>query len=209
MTKLTRSVIVAYKPNREYLWVGALWGGCTGRPQNRKYVPLATLWVPKSDLAAYLGEELARKLLDSPLEKLRTHDGDELCHQIALPDQGLSFPTLSLSFNCGEGLRQKYDEFLVVAKKNIFAPDRKFTYEDRMVISESLHIALQLFAGLRKANAAQVNAEQGEANKVLRGFNDLATTHPEIAKEADGWDPTTVRSDEGDDNIPDWYSVQS
>ena len=28
--------------------------------------------------------------------------------------------------------------------------------------------------------------------KVLRGFNDLATTHPEIAAEADGWDPTKV-----------------
>ena len=29
-------------------------------------------------------------------------------------------------------------------------------------------------------------------SKVLAGFNDLATTHPEIAKEADGWDPTTI-----------------
>ena len=28
--------------------------------------------------------------------------------------------------------------------------------------------------------------------KVLQGFNDLATTHPEIAKQADGWDPTSV-----------------
>ena len=28
--------------------------------------------------------------------------------------------------------------------------------------------------------------------KVWRGFNDLATTNPELAKEADGWDPTTV-----------------
>jgi hypothetical protein len=28
--------------------------------------------------------------------------------------------------------------------------------------------------------------------KVLAGFNDLATTHPEIAKQAYGWDPTTV-----------------
>ena len=28
--------------------------------------------------------------------------------------------------------------------------------------------------------------------KVLAGFNDLATTHPEIAKEADGWDPTKI-----------------
>ncbi len=32
-------------------------------------------------------------------------------------------------------------------------------------------------------------------NKVLdKGFNDLATTHPEIAAEADGWDPSTLIS---------------
>ncbi len=29
---------------------------------------------------------------------------------------------------------------------------------------------------------------------VLRGFNDLCTTHPQIAKEASGWDPSTVLS---------------
>ena len=29
-------------------------------------------------------------------------------------------------------------------------------------------------------------------NQILVGFNDLATTHLEIAKEADGWDPRTV-----------------
>ena len=28
--------------------------------------------------------------------------------------------------------------------------------------------------------------------KILIGFNDLQTTHPELAKEADGWDPRTV-----------------
>lgn len=28
--------------------------------------------------------------------------------------------------------------------------------------------------------------------KILKGSNDLATTHPELAKEADGWDPTNV-----------------
>jgi hypothetical protein len=27
---------------------------------------------------------------------------------------------------------------------------------------------------------------------VLKGFNDLATTHPELAAQADGWDPTTL-----------------
>ena len=30
--------------------------------------------------------------------------------------------------------------------------------------------------------------------QVLEGFNDLATTHPELALQADGWDPTTVVS---------------
>jgi hypothetical protein len=30
--------------------------------------------------------------------------------------------------------------------------------------------------------------------QVLAGFNDLATTHPELAEQADGWDPTTVNS---------------
>jgi len=29
-------------------------------------------------------------------------------------------------------------------------------------------------------------------NTVLAGFNDLATTHPELIHEADGWDPSTV-----------------
>jgi hypothetical protein len=30
-------------------------------------------------------------------------------------------------------------------------------------------------------------------NKIVKaGFNDLATTHPDLAKQADGWDPTTV-----------------
>jgi len=29
-------------------------------------------------------------------------------------------------------------------------------------------------------------------NKVLAGFNDLVTTHPEIAKQADGWDPRII-----------------
>jgi hypothetical protein len=38
--------------------------------------------------------------------------------------------------------------------------------------------------------------------KVLSGYNDLKTTHPEIAKEADGWDPTTVTS--GSDGKRDW-----
>ena len=38
--------------------------------------------------------------------------------------------------------------------------------------------------------------------KVLSGFNDLATTHPELAKEADGWDPTFVTA--GSSKKFDW-----
>jgi hypothetical protein len=38
--------------------------------------------------------------------------------------------------------------------------------------------------------------------KVLPGYNDLNTTHPEISAEADGWDPTTVTS--GSDGKRDW-----
>jgi hypothetical protein len=30
--------------------------------------------------------------------------------------------------------------------------------------------------------------------KVLAGFNDLATTHPELASEADGWDPSSLNA---------------
>lgn len=36
------------------------------------------------------------------------------------------------------------------------------------------------------------------ANQIVQvGYNDLATTHPEIAKEADGWDPTTLTAGSG------------
>lgn len=38
-------------------------------------------------------------------------------------------------------------------------------------------------------------------HRLLVGFNDLATTHPEVAKEADGWDPTQLISD-GHRNYP-------
>jgi hypothetical protein len=38
----------------------------------------------------------------------------------------------------------------------------------------------------------QTNCPVCANKKVLAGFNDYATTHPELAQEADGWDPTTV-----------------
>ena len=38
--------------------------------------------------------------------------------------------------------------------------------------------------------------------KVWAGFNDLATTHPELAKQAFEWDPTTLMA--GSDKVRDW-----
>ena len=38
--------------------------------------------------------------------------------------------------------------------------------------------------------------------KVLKGFNDLATTHPQIVKEVDGWDSTTLVA--GSDKKMSW-----
>jgi tRNA(Arg) A34 adenosine deaminase TadA len=42
-------------------------------------------------------------------------------------------------------------------------------------------------------------------NIVLAGFNDLATTNPDLAAEADGWDPTTVSS--GSNKSVDWHGT--
>ena len=43
--------------------------------------------------------------------------------------------------------------------------------------------------------------------KTLAGFNDLATTHPELAAQADGWDPTTVPR--GSDKKVSWICEKS
>jgi hypothetical protein len=48
-------------------------------------------------------------------------------------------------------------------------------------------------AGRNRGNGCSVCANQS----VLVGFNDLATTNPELATEADGWDPTTLTAGSG------------
>jgi hypothetical protein len=57
--------------------------------------------------------------------------------------------------------------------------------------------------GHRWDAAPNVRTGQGQGcavcagKKILIGFNDLATTRPEVAKEADGWDPKTVTQGSG------------
>ncbi len=48
-----------------------------------------------------------------------------------------------------------------------------------------------------KSRASGVGCPYCANQKVLAGFNDLATTHPELAAQADGWDPTTVIAGSG------------
>ena len=43
-----------------------------------------------------------------------------------------------------------------------------------------------------RRNLAQIGCPICGNRKALAGFNDLTTTHPKLALEADGWDPTTV-----------------
>ena len=50
------------------------------------------------------------------------------------------------------------------------------------------HVVLQ--AVRRRVEATGCPVCQND--RVLVGYNDLATTHPELAEQADGWDPTTV-----------------
>jgi hypothetical protein len=41
--------------------------------------------------------------------------------------------------------------------------------------------------------------------KIVSGVNDLKTTHPNIAKDADGWDPKKVGM--GTDEIKNWKCI--
>ena len=49
---------------------------------------------------------------------------------------------------------------------------------------------------------SQSNCPVCANKKILSGFNDIATTHPEIAREAVGWDPMTVSA--GNDALRLW-----
>jgi uncharacterized Zn-finger protein len=47
-------------------------------------------------------------------------------------------------------------------------------------------------SGNHRASSKKTNCPYCSNQKVLPGYNDLATTNPSLAKEAHGWDPTTV-----------------
>jgi hypothetical protein len=50
--------------------------------------------------------------------------------------------------------------------------------------------------------SSQAGCPVCSGHKLLAGFNDLRTTHPQMAQEADGWDPTTVQK--GTREIKSW-----
>jgi translation initiation factor IF-1 len=55
-------------------------------------------------------------------------------------------------------------------------------------ICDEGHVWDAVVYGRSRGNSCPVHA----GRQVLVGYNDLATTHPELAKQAHGWDPTTV-----------------
>jgi hypothetical protein len=58
------------------------------------------------------------------------------------------------------------------------------------------------YEALPNARTAGRGCPYCSGNRVLAGFNDLATTHPEIAAEADGWDPQLVSP--GSNQVGTW-----
>ena len=53
--------------------------------------------------------------------------------------------------------------------------------------------------------SSQAGCPVCSGHKLLVGFNDLGTTHPQMAAEADGWDPTTVQR--GTREMKSWKCV--
>jgi len=69
---------------------------------------------------------------------------------------------------------------------------------DPTLISKGSHSVRSWKCNLGHIWSASVTSRRGTGcpicnnKQVLKGFNDLLTTHPDIARQADGWDPTTV-----------------
>ena len=57
-------------------------------------------------------------------------------------------------------------------------------------------------AGLKSRSTVGSGCPICSNRNVLVGFNDLATTHPQLAREADGWDPTSVTA--GSHRVMSW-----
>jgi hypothetical protein len=57
-------------------------------------------------------------------------------------------------------------------------------------------------ASCRNRNYFKTGCPFCSGNQVLAGFNDLTTTHPELAAQADGWDPNRISK--GSDKIVSW-----
>ena len=72
----------------------------------------------------------------------------------------------------------------------ITGSNKKFTWKCKLGHRYSATISDRM--GNEKKQHKGTNCPFCANQKVLIGFNDLKTTHPQIAKEADGWDPSTV-----------------
>jgi hypothetical protein len=84
-----------------------------------------------------------------------------------------------------------------IAKEMYLSDPTKFTFGSRKKVkwkcSEG-HIWISSIEGRVKSECPTCHIR---LKNIIVGRNDLATTHPEIAGQADGWDPTTVTAGSG------------
>ena len=71
-------------------------------------------------------------------------------------------------------------------------PDKVTAGSGRKLSWKCLKGHIYLMAVYNRSGKPEESCPICSNHQVLVGYNDLATTHPDIAKEADGWDPTTV-----------------
>ncbi len=86
---------------------------------------------------------------------------------------------------------------------------RKYTYASNTKLSWKCKLGHKFFAtpaNRNKKNNKGTNCPYCSGNKVKSSFNDLATTHPELAMEAYGWDPK--KFSQGSDSIKKWICVK-
>ena len=79
-----------------------------------------------------------------------------------------------------------------LAKQAVGWDPDKITFGSAKILSWECELGHQWDMSVKNRTLQGQNCPICSGKRVLPGFNDLATTHPELSKEASGWDPITV-----------------
>jgi hypothetical protein len=159
------------------------------------------------------GEDALEKLKDYDLEPLEPYVKSNVpwkCRCMSCGD--VVYPKLKNlqrgdggCYKCGlkkAGLKNRLEEAeaFQVAKELGYLPLEPYTNaltKWKMQHSVCKAIVYPKLNSLRNAGGKTVGCAVCSGHQVEKGLNDLLTTHPQIAVEADGWDPTTVTAGSG------------